>query len=252
MNARPDPTPIDVSSAYAQFLEQLSNDDFWRLAVDTAQAAPAAQVPTDDYLECVLTHGRCLLPLIVLREIVSPPYSFSRFPATPAWMIGIGAWRGETIAVIDLDAYLFHHAARSPHNVTNGTLVVAQLNDLTLLQSPQSGSQQDAFASTSLATSRPMQPEQDYQRTPKRSSDLTLGFLVRDVGAVTALDVEQIVSIEQAATWYTHLQKEVVIGVKCDGGGSGSERQLDSEALLLDMPVLVHDIVQHLKSDRLS
>ncbi|SRR5579884_1727041 len=206
MNARPDPTPSAVSSANAQFLEQLSNDDFWRLAVDIAQVAPMAQVASDDYLECVLAHGRCLLPLVVLREIVSPPYYFSRFPATPVWMVGIGAWRGEIIAVIDLDAYLFHHPARSPHNVTNATLVVAQLDDL------------------------------------------TLGFLVRDVGAVTALDVEQIVPIEQASTWYTHLQKEVVIGVKCDGGG---KRQLDSEALLLDMPILVQDIVQHLKSDRL-
>jgi hypothetical protein len=36
--------------------------------------------------------------------------------------------------------------------------------------------------------------------------------------------------------------------VKCDGGGN---QQLDSEALLLDMPVLIHDVVQHLKSDRL-
>jgi len=206
MNARPDPTPIDVSNANAQFLEQLNNDDFWRLAVDIAHTTPATQMPSDDYLECVLTHGRCLLPLAVLREIVSPPYYFSRFPATPSWMIGIGAWRGETIAVVDLDAYLFHYAARSPHSVTDGTLVVAQLDDL------------------------------------------TVGFLVRDVGSVTALDVEQVVPFEQVSTWYTHLQTEVVVGVKCDGGGN---RQLDSEALLLDVTVLVQDIVQHLKSDRL-
>jgi chemotaxis signal transduction protein len=206
MNARPDQAHSDVSNAYVQSLEQLSNDEFWRLAVKIALATPATQAPSDDYLECVLAHGRCLLPLILLREIVSPPYSFSRFPATPSWMTGIGAWRGETIAIIDLDAYLFHHAARSPHNVMDAILVVAQLDDL------------------------------------------ILGFLVKDAGSVTTLDVEQVVPFEQASTWYTHLQKEVVIGVKCDGGGN---QQLDSEALLLDMPVLIHDIVQRLKSDRL-
>jgi chemotaxis signal transduction protein len=206
MNAHPDPTHVDVSSAHASSLEQLSNDEFWRLAVSTALATPAPLAPSNDYLECVLVHGHCLLPLAVLREIASPPYTFSRFPATPSWMTGIGAWRGETIAIVDLDAYLFHHAARSPQHVTDAILVVAQIDDL------------------------------------------TLGFLVKDVGTVTALDVEQVVPFEQASTWYTHLQTEVVLGVTCDGGGN---RQLNSEALLLDMSVLVHDIVQHLKSDRL-
>jgi chemotaxis signal transduction protein len=195
-----------ASNVYAQFLEQLNNDAFWQLAADIAQANPTAQVPADDYLECVLAHGRCLLPLATMREIVSPPYYFSRFPASPPWMVGIGAWRGETIAVIDLDAYLFQRPARAPHCVQDGILVVAQINDL------------------------------------------TLGLLVTDVGSVTTLDVEQVVSFEQVPTWYTHLQTEVVIGVKCDGGGS---RRPDSEALLLDMSVLVNDIVLHLKSDRL-
>jgi chemotaxis signal transduction protein len=205
MNSRP-LTSEPANSAYAQFLEQLSNEEFWQLATDAARITPVAQVHPDDYLECVLEHGRCLLPLIALREIASPPYYFSRFPTSPSWMVGIGVWRGETIAVVDLDAYLFQHAARSPRTIKDGILVVAQLDDL------------------------------------------TLGLLVTDVGSVTMLDVEQVVSFEQVPTWYTHLQTEVVIGVKCDGGGN---RQTDSEALLLDMPVLVHDIVQHLKNDRL-
>jgi chemotaxis signal transduction protein len=198
-----------VSSAYAQFLEQLNDDAFWQIAADAAHAAhdvSMAQVPADDYLECVLSRGRCLLPLAAMREIVSPPYYFSRFPASPPWMVGIGTWRGETIAVVDLDAYLFQHPARSPHGVKDGILAVAQLDDL------------------------------------------LLGFLVTDVGSVTTLDVEQVVSLEQVPTWYTHLQREAVIGVKCDGGGS---RQPSSEALLLDMFVLVNDIVLHLKNDPL-
>src|SRR6185369_1619514 len=115
-----------------QFLEQLSNDAFWQLAADAAHAFPVTQVPSDDYLECVLAHGRCLLPLVAMREIVSPPYYFSRFPASPSWMVGIGAWRGETIAIVDLDAYLFQHAAHPPHGVKDGILVVAQLDDLLL------------------------------------------------------------------------------------------------------------------------
>jgi chemotaxis signal transduction protein len=193
-----------ASSAYAQFLEQLNNDAFWQLATDVAHAVPVVQVPCDDYLECVLPHGHCLLPLISMREVAPPPYYFSRFPASPSWMVGIGAWRGEPIAVVDLDAYLFQHAACAPHCVKDAILVVAQLDDL------------------------------------------TLGLLVTDVGSVTTLDVEQVVPFEQVPTWYAHLQTEAIIGVKCDGGGS---RQPNSEALLLDMSVLVNDIVQHLKND---
>ena len=199
-------TSEPANNAYAQFLERLSNEEFWQLATDAAHMPPVAQVNPDDYLECVLEHGRCLLPLIALREIASPPYYFSRFPTSPPWMVGIGAWRGETIAVVDLDAYLFQHAARSPHTIKDGILAIAHLDDL------------------------------------------TLGLLVTDVGLVTTLDVEQVVPFEQVPTWYTHLQPEAVIGVKCDGGGNG---QPVSEALLLDIPVLVHDIVQHLKNDRL-
>jgi len=40
----------------------------------------------------------------------------------PPWMIGVVAWRGETIAVIDLEAYL---SGSSEHLLQEGILLIA-------------------------------------------------------------------------------------------------------------------------------
>jgi chemotaxis signal transduction protein len=44
----------------------------------------------------------------------------------PAWMIGIMAWRGETIAVVDLDCYLSDKPGISSLSATNAMLLVAK------------------------------------------------------------------------------------------------------------------------------
>lgn len=103
--------PLDSSSAQA--LEGLSDEEFWsyaqQLAHSTADNPLAAQ-----YLECRLGDGLYLLPLSSLSEIVPAPYHFAQLPSMPTWMIGIVAWHGEIIAVIDLAAYLIHTASANP------------------------------------------------------------------------------------------------------------------------------------------
>ena len=119
----------------AEALEQLSDEEFWSYANELAllhsadakelKRAPQAslRVPTDagteaetlleEYLRCQLCSGDYLIPLTALQEVLLPPqdvreaYPYALLPTIPAWMVGVFAWRGETIAVIDLDAYLF-------------------------------------------------------------------------------------------------------------------------------------------------
>ncbi len=125
-------TSAPIGSAYARFLEQLSDEAFWQLAVEAAHAVPAPQTPVEGYLLCKLVQGCCILPLAALHEIVSPPYQLTRFPAAPAWMIGLAAWRGEIIAVVDVAAYLLDEAAPPPSDHADGTLLIAQAGSLTL------------------------------------------------------------------------------------------------------------------------
>jgi len=82
----------------------------------------------DQYLECKLSSGYCLLPLRAIIEVVPPPHRFARLPGTPGWMCGIAAWHGETIAVIDLDLYLSGTGNSSP----DAMLLVASHAELTI------------------------------------------------------------------------------------------------------------------------
>jgi len=128
MNVRPISDVTVISNTHAQFLEQLNDEEFWNYADEIARSVPATYDSVDEYLVCELGKGACLLPLSSLREIVPPPYRFTLLPAAPIWMPGIAAWRGETIAVIDLEAYLSNNQAflRS-----DGMLLIAQLDALT-------------------------------------------------------------------------------------------------------------------------
>src|SRR5438876_7854625 len=101
-------------------LEQLSDEEFWRYArklastINRARTGVIHHAPTE-HLVCKLSRGYCLVPLTALYEVVQPPqgrhktYPYTLLPAVPQWMLGLVAWRGETIAVIDLDAYLTGH-----------------------------------------------------------------------------------------------------------------------------------------------
>jgi len=126
----------------AEALEQLSDEEFWSYANELVLLHPAdakelkrapqasLRVPTDagteaetlleEYLRCQLCSGDYLIPLTALQEVLLPPqdvreaYPYALLPTIPAWMVGVFAWRGETIAVIDLDAYLFGDRKESP------------------------------------------------------------------------------------------------------------------------------------------
>jgi chemotaxis signal transduction protein len=105
MNDAPTGNSAFFDSSSASNLEQLSDEEFWIYARELAGITYQAQ-QCQEYLECELASGPCLIPLTALDEVVPPPHQLSLLPATPDWMCGILAWRSETIAVIDLDAYL--------------------------------------------------------------------------------------------------------------------------------------------------
>jgi chemotaxis signal transduction protein len=96
-----------------QNLAQLSDEEFWAYARKLAHQVPAAAQP-EECVTCKLSRGDCLIPLTALYEVVRPPHQLALLPAIPEWMPGIVAWRGETIAVIDLDAYLSGYPADLP------------------------------------------------------------------------------------------------------------------------------------------
>jgi chemotaxis signal transduction protein len=127
--AAPSPGDEAVNSSAAgqsHQLEQLSDEDFWAYA-RTLAASAAPAVARDEYLTCSLSRGddgrQCLIPLRALHEIVRPPHRLASLPAIPAWMQGVVAWRGEIIAVADLDAYL---AGRAMDGPADGPLLIAR------------------------------------------------------------------------------------------------------------------------------
>ncbi len=105
-------------------LSQLSDEEFWNYAYELASAPPQGVIkgvinhaPTNglertEYLLCKFRSGDYLIPLTALHEVVLAPHdilhAWALLPGMPAWMVGVTAWRDETIAVIDLDAYLGH------------------------------------------------------------------------------------------------------------------------------------------------
>jgi chemotaxis signal transduction protein len=88
-------------------LEALSDEEFWDYARELARMVPAAAHP-EEYLECSLSLGQgcCFVSLKALCEVVPPPHRFAVLPASPAWLLGLVAWRGEVIAAIDLPGFL--------------------------------------------------------------------------------------------------------------------------------------------------
>lgn len=114
-----DSTLFSVSpDAYAEYLEQLSDIEFWNHAYEKAymprsthafHALATVATPPDDTLTCItceLRTAHCLLPLTYVREILPVAQHITRIPTMPSWMLGILSWRGETMAVIDLCSYL--------------------------------------------------------------------------------------------------------------------------------------------------
>lgn len=101
-------------------LEQLTDEEFWHRAHERAHRGLVDVQPehSREYLVCSCHSGRFLVPLTALYEVVLPPLQFTLLPGSPRWMLGLTAWRGETIAVIDLDAYL---SADAPSQLAEAT-----------------------------------------------------------------------------------------------------------------------------------
>jgi len=203
------PTDISPSSARSLFpsgpasedvpasgrsLEQLSDEEFWRYAHKLAHRMSAAAQP-QEYLTCRLSQGECLIPLPELYEVVRPPHHIALLPAVPAWMFGIVAWRGEPIAVIDLDAYL---SGSTRHLQHDSMLLIAK-----------------------------------HMSQPFGLLAPAIGQTVLEQSVVHPPDIS-IESIQQVAPWCLPTCVPFVKG-------------LYAEALVLDIPALLTDVVQHIE-----
>lgn len=102
----------------------MKDEDFWVYAHQRAHALP--EPPSHaEYLECKLSSKTCLIALRDLAEVLPPPHRLASLPGMPAWMAGIIAWRGETIAVVDLDSYLLTHQKAELSLPASGMLLIA-------------------------------------------------------------------------------------------------------------------------------
>lgn len=127
--------PMDSSPVLPEMsildLERMSEDEFWEYARQRAHIVP--ELPSRaEYLECKLDRGTCLIALRDLAEVLPPPHRLARLPGMPAWMAGIMAWRGETIAVVSLDTYLWSAHSPSLHSAADGMLLVIHTEKRTL------------------------------------------------------------------------------------------------------------------------
>ena len=95
----------------AQLLEQMTDEEFWQRARMIATQAATVLSPSEgaawhQYLECELQRGTCFAPLHVIEAVIPASSSLARLPFAPPWLQGVQAWRGEIVAVVDLDHYL--------------------------------------------------------------------------------------------------------------------------------------------------
>lgn len=120
---------VPLDSSRLQNLALLSDEVFWEYARELAGQIATAEYP-EEYLECLLPRGSRLIPLNTLYEVVVPPHLIAVLPAMPPWMPGIVAWRGESIAVIDLESYLAQQPVALAHDGYEGTLLIASYEGL--------------------------------------------------------------------------------------------------------------------------
>lgn len=123
--------PVAISPLFdyppAHQLAQLSDREFWQLACEQATRAGKG-ARHEEYIKCTLDSSghHCWLPLEALSQAVPPPYRLALLPAMPLWMVGLLAWRGETLAAIDLAAYLADSAQPVSYSaqLAQGMLVI--------------------------------------------------------------------------------------------------------------------------------
>jgi chemotaxis signal transduction protein len=114
-----------------QDLERMNDEEFWNYARQRARVVPEPSSHAE-YLECKLSGSACLVPLSDLAEVLPPPYHLARLPGMPVWMAGIMAWRGETIAVVNLDLYFLPPESADLRQATDEMLLVVHSLDQTL------------------------------------------------------------------------------------------------------------------------
>ena len=115
-------------------LEHLSDEEFWDIAFTKAFSTPSTQIPfahlsldthtmptqqeTEAHVSpetALVFDGRYSFPLHALYEIISMPQHITFLPDTPAWMMGLTAWRGRILATIDLHTYM--HTTMSSQDI---------------------------------------------------------------------------------------------------------------------------------------
>jgi chemotaxis signal transduction protein len=111
----------------AQSLEQMTDEEFWQRArTEVAKAAtvlsPSESAALHQYLECGLQRGKCFVPLHAIEAVVPASSPLARLPFAPHWLHGVQAWRGEIVAVVNLDDYL----SDIDTPVTGGMLLIAR------------------------------------------------------------------------------------------------------------------------------
>ena len=159
------------------FLEQLSNREFWDYAQSLATQKYMPPTSGEEALECQTEQGRYLLPLQALREVVPPTHKLTLLPLCPSWMLGITAWRGHVIPVVDLALYLIMHKTKElgttqhTHLSSNSTLLI--LDDTNSL----------------------------------------LGILIAAVGSIITLEQTQLASLEQTPSGYPQRLITTLLGV---------------------------------------
>jgi chemotaxis signal transduction protein len=209
MNEHPKASAIPLDITQLQNLEQLRDDEFWDYARALARQVPVAS-QSEDYLECALGTGTCLIPLTTLNEVVLPPHRLTLLPATPEWMPGIVAWRGEAIAVIDLTLYLSGHAV----DLSNAILLIVNQANISIgLLVPSIGQ------TTSI------------QQEPRDT-------LSADNIAGPTGQADFSATVAPKAPAFTPYMPSRTAGVK------GMQRG----ALVLDVPILLADVVQRIET----
>lgn len=193
MDEQPKDNAAFLSKLSVKALEDLSDAAFWNYArelASTASSTPHHQ----EYLECSLGSRPCLIPLSALKEVLPPPHRFALLPSMPRWMLGVVAWRGETIATVDLDAYLSSSTAATHGSSSEGSLLIAE------------------------------------------TAGIPIGLVVPAIGMMTTIVFEQLAlsASTGAAVLYTPRREGVVRGVY-------------AEALVLDVPTLLADVLQQIE-----
>jgi chemotaxis signal transduction protein len=127
-----DRTMLPLHGLSTNDLERMADEEFWNYAREHVDMVPLISSQKSNYqdqhLECELSRGNCLIPLRAIVEVLPSSQQYTHLPLTPTWMCGLFSWRGEVIALIDLDKYLYGISSSR----SDGMLVIANYNDITV------------------------------------------------------------------------------------------------------------------------